>query len=322
MKYFVYILLTFYLALPSRTQENLITNGSFENIDSCYGSPAGIGFDVFEWSGCKGWSNPIASSSDLWCQNPIVGNVAPPSIGGYWQYPRSGENMAAILVNSGIIFNYREYIQNELKSTLESNSLYHIEFYVSGNLTMCSSSEFGVKFFSSKFSDQSSMWLTDLVPDAINDVSTYNLDTAIWQKIEMNYIANGTEKFVVIGNFQDSLNMTYVQPCDTSFWGNLTLSGDYFFIDNVSITKTAGYADVPNVFTPNSDGINDTFEFKVVNCDSWKMDIVNRWGNLVITLDPNESNWDGKGGSDGVYFYRLFSDECGMYQQGFVSLIR
>lgn len=304
------------------TQENLITNGSFEDIDSCYGQPADIGFDVFEWSGCKGWSNPIGASSDLWCQDPVIGNSVPPNVWIGYQNPRSGENMAGLLINDGIVFNYREYVQNELISSLEANTYYHIEFYVSGNIGSCSSSEFGVKFFTSKHSDPSELWLTDFVPDVVNDISKYYLDTAIWQKIEMTYLANGNENFVVIGNYQDSLSMTYVQPCDTSFWGNLTLAGDYFFIDDVSIKKMAGFADVPNVFTPNNDGINDVFEFQVFNCNSWKMDIVNRWDNQVISLNDTNPSWDGVNQKDGVYFYKLYGEDCSMLEQGFISLIR
>ncbi len=326
MKYLVNILIIL-LTLNVSAQENLITNGSFEEIDSCYGAPAGIGFDVFEWSGCIGWSNPIASSSDLWCQNPIVGNNVPPSLGAYWQYPKTGSNMASILINAGSLYSYREYIQNKLTSTLVPNTFYKVEFFVSGNTTSCSASEFGIKFFPSKLTDPSTLWLTDVIPDAINDISTYYIDTAIWQKIEMTYLANGSEKYVVIGNYQDSLSMTYVEPCDTSFWGNLTLAGDYFFIDDVSITKMAGFANIPNVFTPNNDGINDVFEFQVFNCSNWKMDIINRWGNRVISLDNTNTNWDGTSTSlmpvhDGVYFYKIYGEDCGMFQQGCISLIR
>lgn len=323
MKILVCILFFLTCSTQLWAQENLITNGGFENIDSCYGQPADIGFDVFEWSGCHGWSNPIASSSDLWCQNPIISTQTPPNIPGLgYQYSRTGENMTGLLINDGISFNYREYIQNELSSTLELNKYYHIEFYISGNVTSCSASEFGVKFFSSKYWTPGELWLTDFVPDAVNDISQYFLDTAVWQKVEMTYLANGSENFVIIGNFQDSLSMTYVQPCDTSFWGNLTLAGDYFFIDDVSITELPGFANIPNVFTPNNDGVNDLFEFQVYNCNSWKMDILNRWGNHVISLDSVHPVWDGKDYEDGVYFYKLYGEDCSMLKQGFISMLR
>lgn len=303
--------------------QNLITNPSFEEIDSCYGQPSDIGDDVFEWSGCLGWSNPIAASSDLWCENPIVGNQSPPFIPGLaYQYPRTGENMAGILVNPGIIFNYREYIQNEMQSQLGQKVKYHIEFYVSANGYDCLTSQFGVKFFSDKYMSPSELWLTQLIPDAISDPANFVGDTSIWQKVEMEYVANGSEKFVVIGNFQDSLSMSYTLPCDTSFWGNLTLGGGYFLIDDVSIVEMPVFASIPNVFTPNNDGVNDLFEFEVVNCDRWEMVILNRWGNQVAILDEQNPTWDGSDCTEGTYFYRVNGSNCNLEQQGYFQLIR
>lgn len=227
MKYLVQLLFIISFSLLGKTQ-NLVTNPSFEDIDSCYGQPAPIGFDVFEWAGCVGWSNPIVSSSDLWCENPILGNNVPPQLGPNYQYPRTGQNMAGILVNGGVIISYREYIQNKLISTLESGVTYDIQFYISANGSNCFSNEYGVKFFNTKLNDLTQLSLFGIAPDALNDVTTFETDTSVWQLVEMKYIANGSEKYVVIGNFQDSLTTTHTLPCDTSFWGGLTLGGGYF----------------------------------------------------------------------------------------------
>lgn len=54
---------------------------------------------------------------------------------------------------------------------------------------------------------------------------------------------------------------------------------------------------VPNVFTPNADGINDTFTAYVSNSDqinNFRFKVFNRWGSLVFeTTDPITA-WDGK----------------------------
>jgi gliding motility-associated-like protein len=306
------------------SSQNLITNPSFEEIDSCYGAPAGIGFDVFEWSGCKGWSNPIAASSDLYCQNPIVGNIIPPQLIATYQEPHSGENVAAILVNSGYPYNnYREYIQNELIQTLENGRLYDIEYFISGGeILECMANQFGVKFFTTKYYDPNALWLTEYAPDAVNDIALFEYDTTTWQKVSMQYTANGTENFVIIGNFQDSLSMTYTLPCDTSFWNGLTLGGGYFLIDDVSITLSPACASIPNVFTPNGDGINDLFFATVQNCEDWQLYILNRWGTTLDVLDSNSSFWDGGNHPDGTYFYRLYGQECALEKQGFFQLVR
>ncbi len=74
-------------------------------------------------------------------------------------------------------------------------------------------------------------------------------------------------------------------------------------------------ARVPNVFTPNRDGINDYFNVTVNLPVETHLVILNRWGNAVFQwrgeLKKGQNDlWDGraKNGelvSDGVYFYRL-----------------
>jgi gliding motility-associated-like protein len=280
---------------------------------------------VFEWSGCTGWSNPIASSSDLWCEDPIVGNNVPPQLGSSYQYPRTGSNMAGILINGGIIISYREFIQNQLITTLENGVIYNIEFYIAADGSGCFSNKYGVKFFNSQFEDLSKMWLSNIIPDAVNDESKFLTDTSLWQKIEMSYFANGTENFVIIGNFQDSISTTHTVPCDTTdwsdYWLGATLGGGYFFIDDVKIERASPTVEIPNVFTPNNDGINDFLIPKVINASEWEMHIMNRWGNVVVQLDQNNPIWDGANCKEGTYFYTINLEEQ-KTEQGFISIFR
>lgn len=67
---------------------------------------------------------------------------------------------------------------------------------------------------------------------------------------------------------------------------------------------------LPNVFTPNRDGLNDLFvPFPYTSVQKIDMQIVNRWGNLVFKTQDPAINWDGKmqgtneDVSDGVYYY-------------------
>jgi gliding motility-associated-like protein len=64
--------------------------------------------------------------------------------------------------------------------------------------------------------------------------------------------------------------------------------------------------DVPNVFTPNGDGINDYFEIK--NLDSYisnELVIYNRWGRKVYEASNYSNQWDGDNLNNGAYFYVL-----------------
>ncbi|MBL7920111.1 MAG: gliding motility-associated C-terminal domain-containing protein [Bacteroidia bacterium] len=70
--------------------------------------------------------------------------------------------------------------------------------------------------------------------------------------------------------------------------------------------------EVPNVFTPNGDGNNDTFFLKVQNVTDIHVYIFDRWGNQVYETTSTTGNitWDGKtaSGKDippGTYFYTM-----------------
>lgn len=64
-----------------------------------------------------------------------------------------------------------------------------------------------------------------------------------------------------------------------------------------------------NVFSPNGDGKNDYYEFKLLNIIELDLTILNRWGQVVYQSNDVNSTWDGKSQdgtdvSDGVYFYK------------------
>ena len=67
---------------------------------------------------------------------------------------------------------------------------------------------------------------------------------------------------------------------------------------------------LPNVFSPNNDGINDLYQPLMTSyVERIDMKIFNRWGILVFETEDPRINWDGKiSGSDrlvspGVYYY-------------------
>jgi len=65
---------------------------------------------------------------------------------------------------------------------------------------------------------------------------------------------------------------------------------------------------IPNIFTPNGDGINDKFEVKGIEFyDHPVMRICNRWGDEVYynTNYQSDTFWDGNGLNEGTYYYWL-----------------
>ena len=50
----------------------------------------------------------------------------------------------------------------------------------------------------------------------------------------------------------------------------------------------------PNSFTPNGDGINETFRPVYDHVDIFRIRIFDRWGQMVFTSDDIDTGWDGK----------------------------
>jgi len=83
---------------------------------------------------------------------------------------------------------------------------------------------------------------------------------------------------------------------------------------------------IPNVFTPNGDGVNDTFFIPGLDTYSEnEIVIINRWGNDVYEKKNYKNDWTGEGLPEGTYFYilKVFTDagEWDVYK-GYVTLLR
>ncbi len=78
----------------------------------------------------------------------------------------------------------------------------------------------------------------------------------------------------------------------------------------ILVDQSSGITIIPNVFTPNNDGMNDVFEIKSEGLKTLDMTIFNRWGDLITHLDSPGQTWNGKLSNgemtnDGTYFYIL-----------------
>mgnify|MGYP000159070007 CR=1 FL=1 len=120
-------------------------------------------------------------------------------------------------------------------------------------------------------------------------------------------------------NFGDSNSSSFVPNYIYNDPGTYTLS---FIVSNafncsdtldflITVKRKCDLTkDIPNVFTPNNDGINDILKFDT--CEAEKIDckIFDRWGLLIAEIDKPKGFWDGRtiSGqecSEGTYFYVL-----------------
>ena len=82
------------------------------------------------------------------------------------------------------------------------------------------------------------------------------------------------------------------------------------------------FISIPNVFTPNGDGINDYFRIKNVTYGAWQLEVYDRWGKKVFHADPYQNDWSGQGIPDGLYFYTLRSGSVSEEYKGWVEIVR
>lgn len=101
--------------------------------------------------------------------------------------------------------------------------------------------------------------------------------------------------------------------------------------DTITITVEEEFeVIIPNIFTPNNDGVNDNFFPTLTGAKSIYAEIYNRWGMLLYSWDDINGKWDGKtnagvNASEGVYLYTfIIEDRKGEKHefQGSFSLIR
>lgn len=98
-----------------------------------------------------------------------------------------------------------------------------------------------------------------------------------------------TTTYFGLGTFTISLT-AFLEGCSETVTSEiLILSGEPFFI--------------PDVVTPNGDGLNDVFTIKGSFVKEWEMVIYNRWGSEVWRMSNNFPEWAPIDEPENTYFY-------------------
>ncbi|MBN2669366.1 MAG: gliding motility-associated C-terminal domain-containing protein [Bacteroidales bacterium] len=89
---------------------------------------------------------------------------------------------------------------------------------------------------------------------------------------------------------------------------------------------------IANAISPNNDGFNDYWHIEgIQNYENVKVQIINRWGNLVFESEDYQNNWNGQYYNasaksiynqsrvpDGTYYYIVEIAEINFYKTGFI----
>ncbi|NPA67308.1 MAG: gliding motility-associated C-terminal domain-containing protein, partial [Chlorobi bacterium] len=151
---------------------------------------------------------------------------------------------------------------------------------------------------------------TECAPD-IDDFLIYYSNTEDGKLILIDTVTDNTVR-TYVHSPEESLGACYVVSARDS-------AGNYISPENLTrvCIDNCEYYELPNVFTPNGDGVNDLFKpypYKFV--EKIDLTVYNRWGNEVFKTQDPDINWDGrdmtsgKTVSDGVYYY-----VCDVYEK-------
>lgn len=296
-KFIIIFLLGFALKTPG---QNLITNGSFEQITDCfYNVPCVI-------VKATGWYTPSDNSPDIF--NSICNNgLHQPDVGWGFQHPHSGEGFA------GGMWYYlnRECMTNRLTETLKPNKVYCLQFYISlgeGSYNVTAIDRVGI-YFSTDSLYFPTVYTLPVTPQIETPQGVFFADTAGWTQVNLFYTAQGGEKYITLGNFYpDSLTDT-MNVTPESFMS-------YYYIDDVSLLECDGTGinenTTPKAVTvypnPASNSFNIQYNFTTTNAVFELYDIQGKRVD-AISLQGLLGNYSYQNNNlaPGVYLYRVTS---------------
>ena len=112
---------------------------------------------------------------------------------------------------------------------------------------------------------------------------------------------HGTVRVNSDGTITYTPNDGYTGPDEFSYRVR-DINGNWTNIANVKIVIDGFF--IPNVFTPDGDGINDTFFIVgAENYDMIELEVYNRWGAQVYRKTRYQNEWAGEGLNGGTYYY-------------------
>lgn len=277
--------------------QNLVPNHSFEEYTNCPYEPSQLSF-AFPWStpslGTSDFYHGCFGTCDPFYLDPIC---VPTNIFGF-QHARTGQGYAGIYVYENA--NYREYLQCPLNSTLQAGETYEVKFYVSlPDFIFPCASELGIGFQNASTFESTYQHLTSL--NSIFTSTSLINDTINWTLISGDYVANGSETHLIIGNLKDNSSTNHASECGFYY--------AYYFIDDVSVmlketSSSSGLTNLNWSIYPNPSNdllLVDGFS----NPESVAYNISNQFGEVVASGSIFQNTIDIRALQEGLYFLSL-----------------
>lgn len=217
--------------------ENLVPNPSFEEYNIC---PSGI-VGRYERKLIPDWVVPSRGTPDYFNRCGKTDACVPKNFAGVAK-ANSGVAYCGIILRKNFTRDnkitgekaeiYREYIQAELNAELVKGKKYKVKF----NVCNSSNSRFAVDAIGAYISVERPKATHDevleFIPQIDNPRGKYISNRDYWVAIEGIYEAQGGEKFITIGNFNNNFSTNYIMMD-----GKSDFNYAYYYIDDVSVVE-------------------------------------------------------------------------------------
>ena len=222
--------------------QNLIRNPSFEAYVDCPAQLGNFSEDV------EGWSTPTKGSTDYF--NGCSTAMGTPENFNGSQPADFGVGYAGLYLYAPD--DYREYIQTALLQPLVKGKKYRISFYVSlAERSDFAIKEFGLLFASNEldFSIRKELSKMHLYKATDNEYHYMEIgypnfikDTKDWILIQSQFVAKGTERFFIFGNFKNNKRTRLFKTKRNA------KQGAYYYIDMVLLesAEPTDFAEKPH----------------------------------------------------------------------------
>lgn len=212
--------------------QNLVPNPSFESVACPDDWMEPFGF------GAEHWYNPTGSTPDYMGFETVAGcHVSIFNDGwsdtGEWQYPQDGEFLVGLVsyIHSTCV---REYVSCRLIEPLQAGVVYVASMHVSLSNTCTGSTDgLGMYFSTDSLSDYNSYCDFNVIGQMQNDAGNHIVDTTNWILIEGEFMAQGGEEFLLVGNILSNENGEF----ESVYEDSLEFFHSYYFIDNVLVEE-------------------------------------------------------------------------------------
>jgi OmpA-OmpF porin, OOP family len=211
--------------------QNLVPNWSFETFKACPGSFSQSASDFT----VTGWQSAGLGVPDHfhYCSRGEAG--VPYNWAGVAE-AYEGDGYTGLYLWMADASNYREYLQCKLNEKLIRDSTYYVEFH----FKLASYSNYCIDRIGMLFTDQVGLIQHDKViakePSLviIRD-SALTKSTGLWEAARFEYIANGSESGIVIGNFSDDLTTESYRIRSRVVAEPMLAASAYYYIDGVVV---------------------------------------------------------------------------------------